>query len=314
MTRRHVLRSCVLVFLAGVIPLVVGNEYYLHLFILGGMFALLAGYWNLLDGYLGLINFGYAAYVGIGAYTSALLAIHFSLPIPLAMLIGGLVAGGMGVLLMIPCLRMVTFSTAIVTLAFGEIARIAATAWTGLTKGEMGLWGIPPLFSGQSKLPFYYACFGLLFLGSWLLQGLLRSHLGLAVLATREDETAARTSGIETNRVKLLLSGISCLAAGVVGGFYAHYILTITPGLFGLGYTIQIMAMSMFGGKGTLLGPILGAFALIFLSEGFRFLQDYRMLIYGLLIIGTVMLFPMGLIGTIPHLKQLLGLARRSGD
>jgi branched-chain amino acid transport system permease protein len=314
MSRRDLALSAGLAFLILVIPLLVRNEYFLHLFILGGMFALLAGYWNLLDGYLGLINFGYAAYVGIGAYTSALLTMHLLLPIPLSMVIGGLVAGIIGVLLMIPCLRMVTFSTAIVTLAFGEIARIVATAWTSLTKGEMGLWGIPPLFSGQSKLPFYYVCLGLLLCGSLTLKYLLRSRLGLAVLATREDETAASTSGIETNRIKLLISGISCFMGGVVGAFYAHYILTITPGLFSIGYTIQIMAMSMLGGKGTLSGPILGAFALIFLGEGSRFLQDYRMLIYGFLIIGTVMAFPMGLIGTIPRIKQVLRLTRKSGD
>ncbi|MEW6264821.1 MAG: branched-chain amino acid ABC transporter permease [Thermodesulfobacteriota bacterium] len=282
-----------------VIPLFVQNEYFLHLLILGAFFAQLAGYWNLLDGYLGLINFGYAAYIGIGAYTSALLAIHFELPIPVCMVLGGIAAGLLGILLIIPCLRMVTFSTAIVTLAFGEITRIAATAWTGLTKGEMGLWGIPPLFSSPKKLPFYYFAFGFLLLGTMVLRKILQSRLGLAIVAIREDEIAAATNGIETKRMKVLVSGISCFMAGVVGAFYAHYILTITPGLFGLGYTIQIMAMSMFGGKGTLVGPILGAFTLIFFSEAFRFMQDYRLIVYGLLIIGTVLAFPTGLIGAV---------------
>jgi branched-chain amino acid transport system permease protein len=205
---------------------------------------------------------------------------------------------------------MVTFSTAIVTLAFGEIARIVATSWTGLTKGEMGLWGIPPLFPSQSKIPFFYLSFGLLLVGSILLKRLLQSRLGLAMMAVREDETAALTSGIETNRVKLLISGISCFVAGIMGGFYAHYILTITPSLFSLGYTIQIMAMSMFGGKGTFLGPILGAFAMILLGEGFRFVEDYRLLIYGLLIIGTVMVFPTGLVGGMARLKKWVTLKR----
>jgi branched-chain amino acid transport system permease protein len=289
-----------------VVPLFVRNEYFLHLLILGAFFAQLAGYWNLLDGYLGLINFGYAAYIGIGAYTSALLAIHFSLPIPVCMVLGGIAAGLIGILLIIPCLRMVTFSTAIVTLAFGEIARIVATAWTGLTKGEMGLWGIPPLFSSPKKLPFYYFIFGFLLLGTMVLRKILRSRLGLAIVAIREDEIAAATNGIETNRMKVLVSGISCFVAGVAGAFYAHYILTITPGLFGMGYTIQIMAMSMFGGKGTLAGPILGAFALIFFSEAFRFMQDYRLIVYGLLIIGTVLAFPTGLIGAVRRVTGAL--------
>jgi len=310
MMRQDVKVYAVLLFLILIFPFVFRNEYFLHLFILGALYAQLASYWNLLDGYLGLINFGYAAYIGIGAYTSALTAIHLSLPLPICILLGGLLAGVIGVLLIIPCLRMVTFSTAIVTLAFGEIARIVATSWTGLTKGEMGLWGIPPLFPSQSKIPFFYLSFGLLLVGSILLKRLLQSRLGLAMMAVREDETAALTSGIETNHVKLLISGISCFVAGIMGGFYAHYILTITPGLFGLGYTIQIMAMSMFGGKGTFLGPILGAFAMILLGEGFRFVEDYRLLIYGLLIIGTVMVFPTGLVGGMARLKKWVTLKR----
>jgi branched-chain amino acid transport system permease protein len=287
-----------------VFPLVIRDDYYLHLLILIALFAQLASYWNLLDGYLGLIHFGYAAYIGIGAYTSALLAIHLGLPILLCMVLGGLLSGVIGVSLIIPCLRMVKFSTAIVTLAFGEIARIVASSWTTLTKGEMGLWGIPPLFPDQDKVLFFYLGFGFLFVGSILLKMLLHSRLGLAVVAIREDEIAAFTSGVEINRVKLLICGVSCFVAGIIGAFYAHYILTITPGLFSIGYTIQIMAMSMFGGKGTLLGPILGAFGLIFLGEGFRFIEDYRMLIYGLLIIGVVMVFPTGLVGGITQLKK----------
>ena len=310
MTRRDMNVYVFLLILILTLPFFIRNEYYLHLFILAALFAQLAAYWNLLDGYLGLINFGYAAYVGIGAYTSALTAMNLSLPLPVCIFLGGLLSGIVGVLLIIPCLRMVTFSTAIVTLAFGEIARIVASSWTSLTKGEMGLWGIPPLFPNQSKVFFFYLSFGLLFVGSLSLKYLLRSRLGLAVMAVREDEISAFTSGIEINRIKLLISGISCFAAGIMGAFYAHYILTITPGLFGLGYTIQIMAMSMFGGKGTLLGPILGAFALIFLGEGFRFMEDYRMLIYGLLIIGAVMLFPSGLVGGLAKIGKW-GRAKR---
>ena len=291
-----------------VTPIFFRNEYFLHLLILGALFAQLANYWNLLDGYMGLINFGYAAYLGIGAYTSALLSIHLSFPLPVCMLLGGLSAGIIGVLLTIPCLKMVTFSTAIVTLAFAEIARIVATSWTGLTKGEMGLWGIPSMFSGQSKIPFFYLAFSLLFAGAVVLRWIIRSRLGIAILAVREDEVAAITSGVEANQVKLLISGISCFVAGITGAFYAHYIMTITPGLFSIGYTIQIMTMSLFGGKGTFAGPIVGAFLLILLGEGFRFMEDFRLLIYGLLIIGVVMAFSTGLVGAIDRVRRILWL------
>jgi branched-chain amino acid transport system permease protein len=305
MKRKELLFPVLSIALILLIPVVIKDAYFLHLFILVALFGQLASYWNLLDGYLGLINFGYAAYVGIGAYTSALMSLHFSLPLSVCMLLAGVTAGIIGVLLIIPCLRMVTFSTAIVTLAFGEIARVVATSWTSLTKGEKGLWGIPPLFQGQSKVPFFYLAFGLLFLGTMGLRKIIRSRLGLAIMAVRDDEVAAGTSGVEADHIKLMVSGISCFMAGITGAFYAHYILTITPGLFGIGYTIQVMTMSLFGGKGTLAGPLAGAFLLILMGEGFRFMEDYRFLVYGLLIIGTVLVFPTGLVGVAGRIKKL---------
>ncbi len=291
------------------LPWTVRSEYFLHLFILAAMFALLASYWNMLDGYLGLIHFGYAAFVGIGAYGSAILSMRCSCPVALSILIGGSMAAVIGGLMIIPCLRMAGFSTAIVTLAFGEIMRIISTSWTSLTKGEMGLWGIPPIFEGTSKAPFIYLIFGLLAVGLVVLGVIIRSTMGLAFVAIRDDEVAASTTGIPTDRTKIVGTTISCFVAGIVGAFYAHYILTITPWLFGIGYTIQIMAMSLFGGKGTFLGPLAGAFVLVFVSESFRFLADYRLLIYGMLIIATVMIFPEGLAGVASRVGQLVAIS-----
>jgi branched-chain amino acid transport system permease protein len=221
------------------------------------------------------------------------------------MLSGGVLAACVGALLIVPCLRMGVYSTAIVTLAFGEILRIIATSWTGLTKGEMGLWGIPPIFDGVSKAPYVYLVGAILALGLAMLRGVVRSPLGLSFVAIKDDETAASTSGIAANRMKVVATAISCFAAGIAGSFYAHYILTITPILFGIGYTIQVMAMSLFGGKATLLGPFFGAFFLILMGESFRFVEDYRHLIYGALIIGTVMLFPEGLAGIASRIRTL---------
>ncbi len=286
-------------------PWITGNDYFLHLFILMAMFGVLATYWNMLDGYMGMIHFGYAAFFGLGAYTSALLTTRLGWALFPSFIAGGVVAGIIGGLIIIPCLRMGVYSTAIVTLAFGEIMRITATSWTSLTKGEMGLWGIPPIFEGASRVPYVYLITVILVLAMIVLSLIIRSTVGLAYVAIRDDETAASTTGIPVNKLKLIGSVISCFVAGVVGAFYAHYILTITPALFGIAYTIQIMAMSLFGGKGTLLGPLLGAVALLFLGESFRFMENYRLIIYGLVIIGTVMVFPDGLFGIVKRVGRL---------
>ena len=275
-------------------PFITVNEYFLHLFILVAMFGVLACYWNLLDGYMGLIHFGYAAFFGLGAYTSALLTTRLGWPLFPAFIAGGVMSGLIGGLIIIPCLRMGTYATAIVTLAFGEIMRITATSWTGLTKGEMGLWGIPPIFEGANRLPYVYLITAIMAVAMFVLSLIVRSTAGLAYVAIKDDETAAATTGIPVNRLKLAGAVISCSVAGVVGAFYAHYILTITPALFGIAYTIQIMAMSLFGGKATLLGPLIGAIGLMFLGESFRFMENYRLIIYGLVIIGTVMVFSGG--------------------
>lgn len=279
------------------LPSMARSSYIRHLLILSSVYAILASYWNLLDGYLGFINFGYAAFFGIGAYTSAILSHTFGIPLFISIFLGGILAALIGSIIVIPCLRMGGFSVAIVTLAFGGILEVIARLWISLTHGEMGFWGIPPLFQGSSKAPYLYVIFIFLIISLILLKKLIDSHWGLAFMALREDELAANATGINPAAFKLLASAISCFVAGVVGAFYAHYILTITPAIFGIGYTIQIMAFSLIGGKGTLLGPTIGAFTLIFLGEGFRVLEDYRLVIYGILMILMMMTFPGGIIG-----------------
>lgn len=287
-------------------PSITGSAYFLHMFILMAMFGTLAAYWNMLDGYMGLIHFGYAAFFGLGAYTSALLTTKLAWPLLPAFIASGIMAAVIGGLVIIPCLRMGTYATAIVTLAFGEIMRITATSWTGLTKGEMGLWGIPPIFEGSSRIPYVYLISIILAVAMFALSLIIRSTTGLAYVAIKDNETAASTTGIPVNRLKFIGAVISSTAAGVVGAFYAHYILTITPALFGIAYTIQIMAMSLFGGKGTLLGPLIGAVVLLFMGESFRFMENYRLIIYGLVIIGTVMAFPEGLAGVAKRVRRIV--------
>lgn len=276
------------------LPQVVTTPYTLHILILAAMFGILAMYWNLLDGYIGIINFGYAAFLGIGAYCSALLALKWGFPVFISIPLGGILAGITGFLIMIPCLKMPSFSVAIVTIAFAEITKLVISSWTEVTRGEMGLWGIPPLFEGLKRQPYLSVILVILLLSAYLLIRIVHSPLGFSFIAVRDDELAAASFGIKVKLVKLIASSISCFFAGCIGAFYAHYILVISPGLCTIPYTIQIMAMSLLGGKGTIWGPLIGAFVLVLFGESLRALEDYRLLFYGLIIMVVILFIPGG--------------------
>ncbi len=279
-----------------------GGSYEIHLFILSMIFGITAMYWNLLDGYIGIINFGYAGFFGIGAYCSALLSMRLDVSPFLGLIIGGLVAGAIGVFITIPFLRLGKYAMCMATLAFSEILRVICSGWVEVTRGEKGLWGIPAFFPSSSAT--YYLVFLILMMGSYILYKIVNSKFGLAFMAIREDETVAYVLGIDINKYKLLASFISCFFAGIAGALYAHYIQLLAPAIFGLSYTLQIMAMSLVGGKATVFGPLLGSFILTLLPEYFRFLAEYRLIVYGLIIIVVVNLFPNGIFGGIYYIKK----------
>jgi branched-chain amino acid transport system permease protein len=259
----------------------------------------------MLDGYLGIINFGYAAFFGAGAYASAVFSLKLSLPITISILCGGFIAALLGFAITMLCLRMGAFSVAMVTLAFGEAIRICISLWDSVTGGSRGLWGIPPLFEGPSRIPYFYVILLMCMIMIFSLRKIIYSDLGLIFRSIREDDLAASTLGVNITKYRLLGSSISCFMAGVTGGFYGHYILTITPAICGIGYTVPIIAFSLIGGRGTFWGPIIGAFSLTLLGESIRFLESFRLLIYGLLMIAVVIVFPNGLVGLLHHLGTL---------
>jgi branched-chain amino acid transport system permease protein len=303
------LKSISIILLAGLAFLfvfIVNDSYITHVFILSSIYIILASYWNMLDGYLGFINFGYAAFFGVGAYASGILSVHLGFPVYITIFIGGLLSAFLGLLITIPCLRMGIFSVAIVTLAFGEIIRIAISLWRSITGGPNGLWGIPPIFEGASRLPYFGLILIILIVMLFGLRAIINCDLGLIFRSIREDEVAASAAGVNVNKYKMLGSSISCFSAGIIGAFYAHYLLTITPSICGITYTVPIMAMSLIGGRGTFLGPIVGAVGLTFLGESIRFLEGFRLLIYGLMMICVMIMAPRGVIGFIGYIERII--------
>ncbi|MCB2228245.1 MAG: branched-chain amino acid ABC transporter permease [Desulfarculaceae bacterium] len=289
------------------LPLIITDRYIQHLLVMSLIFVIFSSSWNLITGYAGQLNMGHAAFFGIGAYTSALLAIKLGVSPWIGMFLGGGLAGAAGFLLGIPALRLSGPYLAITTIGFAEILRLVAMNWVGLTRGSLGLYGIPPLpgFWGirfTSELTFYYVALAATAWALFCFRRLTRSEFGLSLQAMREDETGAQSIGISTNSYKLTVFTISAFFGGFAGALLAHYQRLISPDLLSLGETFQALTMTMIGGLGTLTGPVLGAVLLTFLSEGLRFVEDIvkmdvRLIIYGALLIVTILFMRGGIVG-----------------
>jgi branched-chain amino acid transport system permease protein len=291
-----------------ILPVFIQDPYIMNIIILSLLLAVLACSWNLICGYTGIFTFGHQAFFGIGAYVSALLSMKLGLSPWLGLLVGGIAAALIGLFIGLPCLRLrIAPYIAITTLAFSEIARIVCMNLVGLTRGELGLWGIPefpdiPLggdlaisFSGGDRTAYYYVIL-VIFLASLALIGwMMRSYIGLAFRAIRDEQDAALSLGIDTTRFKLLAFITSSFFAGVAGSFYAHYILILTPtSVFSVGLMTEVIAVTLVGGLGTFWGPVIGAFSLTVLLEYLREFGEYRFMIYGAILVATIMFMPKG--------------------
>jgi len=268
-----------------------------------GLYIILGLGLNVVVGFAGLLDLGYVAFYAIGAYTYALLAggqfdIHLSywLILPIA----GLVAAVAGVLLGLPVLRMRGDYLAIVTLGFGEIIRLLATNLTGLTNGSQGLYDLdkPLLFGMELKTGthFYYMIFVLLLIVVFLTFRLDRSRIGRAWVAIREDEDVAQMMGVNTTFYKLLAFGIGALIGGLGGSVFAAWQGSIFPDNFNLFVSINVLCLIIIGGMGSIPGVVIGSFALIALPDILRQFRDYRLLLYGLLLVIMMVVRPEGFI------------------
>ncbi len=284
-------------------------DLFLHLCIVIAVYAILALSLNVEVGYTGLFNFGHVAFFAIGAYTSALLTLAgipfvWSLPAALAM------AGLCGFLISIPALKLQGDYFGIATLGFGEILRMIFNNEVWLTKGPMGLPGIPrPELFGIAfdTLPLYLLLAAGFALATFsILAFVVLSPFGRALKAVRDDETAAEILGKNAFRFKIKSFVIGSVFAGLAGVLWAHYTTFISPGDFTLTETILVLLIVVMGGKGTFIGPVVGAFALIFFQESVRFLRlppewtsllgPLQQMIFGLLLVVLMVFRPEGII------------------
>jgi branched-chain amino acid transport system permease protein len=289
-----------------VVPLALGNQYVFHILIIAGIYAVLAISLNLLLGCTGLFSLGHAAFYGIGAYASALLTLKLHLTFPAAFFLSGIVAAAIGGIVAFPALRLKGIFLAIGTMGFNEIVRLLAINLESLTGGPAGLPGIgKPAFLGltiSQPRDYYIAMLVFAVITYVIFKRLLAARPGRALIAIRDDEIAARAMGINVTGYKVAAFVISSFFAGLAGSFFAHYMTYISPDNFGLSESFAILAMIALGGIGNLNGSVAGAIILIAVPEAFRFLQDYRQLIYGITIVVIMLALPEGVFGWYPHL------------
>jgi len=286
-------------------PIVFTDVYHRHLMVLFGIFAILALSLDVSMGYLGELPLGHAAFFGLGAYASALLALKLHLPFWLTLPLSGLFTGIMGLLIGIPSFRLKGPYFAIVTLGFAQIVYLIVTNWVSFTRGPMGITQIPapviklPYFSTftfATEFSYYYIVYGTVLFSIFVTEKLINSRTGRAILAIRENEPLALSIGIQSYYFKLIAFGVGTMLAGMGGSVYAHYFRVITPDLVGVYYMVNALMMVMVGGVGSIGGALLGAFIFTVIPETLRIVEDLRLIIFGGILLVSIIYLPKGVI------------------
>ena len=259
------------------------------------MWITLAGSWNLISGLTGYVSFGHVSFFGIGAYTGAILMASVGWPWPAAAVAGGGAAGVLALLIGYPCLRLKGPYFAIAMLGLNEVLRALVSYFEGLTGGGNGL-SLPTLDATRA---IYYVMGALAIAVTAMTYAIITSRFGLRLMTIREDEVAAEAMGIDTFRHKLMAFLLSAVGPGIAGALTARDQGYIEPiSVFPLAITVTMIVMVLFGGKGTVWGPVLGAVALFVIQEIVWARYPYvHPLLFGAIIVAVVLLMPRGVLG-----------------
>jgi branched-chain amino acid transport system permease protein len=279
--------------------------YWVHLTIITFFYVILAASWDAVAGYTGQVSFGHAAFAAIGAYSSALLAIDAGVPPPLAVVLGAGVSCLASAALGSICIKMSGSYLALTTLGFSELVRLVLINERQWTRGPMGLH-VEPLFEGQTTFNFYFVMMVVTVVSIFVMYKMLYSPRGLIFKSILNDELAASVLGVNVVRERLYAFSFAGFFAGLAGAMYASYIVIITPSVGSLLETFNAVSMTVIGGFGTLIGPIIGAPLLYISAEYLRDYGTYRYLIDGLLVVLMIRFAPEGLVGIARRVWRLL--------
>jgi branched-chain amino acid transport system permease protein len=306
-------RLAVVLILAGV-PLVQSNAYWVHVFSLALIGAILAFSEQLLVGMAGIVSLGQGAFYGIGAYTAASLSVSFKLPFLLAITAGGLLAA-LSSLLLIPIVRLKGSSLAVATLGFAIIVHLVMLNEDWLTGGSIGMMDIaaPTLFgvSLGGEIAFYYVTLIAAAAVFLTLERITHSRFGRALIAMSQDEEAARASGVAIALYKSKCFLIAAIVSGIAGGLYTYHSRYLNPNDFDFQKSIDILIMVVIGGIRSLPGAALGAAVVVLIPEVLRASGEFRLILFGVMVIVLAGAGNRGLAGIVVDLAKHVSLRRR---
>ena len=299
-----------------VLPHLLPGKYLLELVNLGLISLIVVVGLNYITGYCGQINFGQAAFWGIGAYVTAYLTLKglsFWFALPLAALATGLFS----LLLGVPTLKLRAYYLAMATIAFGEIIQLVLIHWEPVTGGTSGLRNVPGVsiagYKLSGHLQHYYFLLAWCALALGLALRVRASKLGRAMIALRDSEIAAEVAGVDTVRVKMLAFALSSIYAGIAGGLYVTYVNYVSPDLFSNAQAVLFFTMLVVGGTGSAVGAVIGTAVLTALPEALRFLKEWYMVLYGVGVILMIVFLPEGIVSLASRVRVRRGAGPAGG-
>lgn len=289
------------------IPILTPNMYIMQIINMICIYIILGTGINVLTGFTGQLSLGQAAFFGIGAYTAALMNTRMGTQFFLCLLGSMLLTGIFGVILAVPALKVKGSYLALLTMGFGEIVRIVMINWTPVTNGTAGILGIEsPVIFGfafDTLKKYYFLIVAFVILGLLYQNVLVHTRTGRAFVAVREDNEAAELTGIDVTSYKIKAFVLSAVYCGIAGCLYAMMIKYVSPDTFTNNVSSVILWTAIVGGFGTVAGPVLGGIIMQVLPEALRFLGDWRLVVYGVILLIVILRFPGGLY---PYIQMFL--------
>lgn len=289
------------------LPALLESSYHLRLANVIGIYLLLVLGLNFILGYAGQLSFAQVGFFGIGSYTTAILTADYGFSFWIGLAAAAVTSGLSALLIGAPTLKLRGHYFAFGTFAFGEVVRLVAVNWDGLTHGASGLSGIPaPAIGGfrfDTDVSYYYLVVFFALLGVLVSVRIEHSKIGRALLAIRESELAAEAMGIRTRQAKQTAFTLSAVFAGVAGALYGPLNTVISPDVFSFDVSVVVLVSLLLGGSGIITGAILGTVLIVLLPEWLRFLDQYYMMIYGAGVVLLMVFLPQGIMGLLESLR-----------
>lgn len=305
--------SLLMFVLLALFPLVSPNQYITKLGVTCLIWGTLAMGFDFSVGYINVANWGYAGLFGFGAYVSALCYKYFDITPWAGMVLAGAAAAIIGFFIAVLTMRMDAMFTALLAWFVGIVLQNIISALPDITRGAMGL-NVKQLFRTPQATPYYYTIFVFCILTFCILRKVVNSNFGLSFRALGQDIEAAKAIGISPFRYRTINFVISCFVAGVVGGFYGHYVGVLSPNVLGTKNVVQILVIAYIGGRGSIWGPLLASFIIMPIFEQMNSLVEIKYIIYGIVLIVAMIFFPGGICKLPEKIKAVMAERKRLNE